>query len=132
VIRWAGAAYLLYIAWQFWTAKPGAEQMSAKSGGGAWKSFLGGLALTLGNPKVIVFFLALLPTVIPLDRPITLLGFAELVGIVLTVLPIVAFTYAALAAAARDAFRSSIAIRRLNRTAATIMAGAAALIAVRE
>ena len=23
VVRWAGAAYLLYIAWQFWTAKPG-------------------------------------------------------------------------------------------------------------
>jgi threonine/homoserine/homoserine lactone efflux protein len=132
VIRWAGALYLLYIAWQFWTAKPGTEQMNAKSGGGAWKTFLGGLALTLGNPKTIVFFLALLPTVVPLDRPITLLGFSELLGIVLVVLPMICLAYAGLAAAARDFFRSSVAIRRLNRTAATIMAGAAALIAVRE
>lgn len=132
IIRWAGALYLLYIAWQFWTAKPGAEQMSANSGGGAWRTFLGGLALTLGNPKTIVFFLALLPTVVPLDRPITMLGFTELLGIVLVVLPIICLAYAGLAAAAREFFRSSTAIRRLNRTAAAIMAGAAALIAVRE
>src|SRR5690606_6427115 len=26
VVRWAGALYLLYIAWLFWTAKPGSEQ----------------------------------------------------------------------------------------------------------
>jgi threonine/homoserine/homoserine lactone efflux protein len=128
VIRWAGAAYLLYIAWQFWTAKPGSEQMSANSGGGAWRTFLGGLALTLGNPKTIVFFLALLP----LDQPITLLGFSELVAIVVVVLLMICLVYAGLAAAARDFFKSSTAIRRLNRTAATIMASAAALIAVRE
>jgi threonine/homoserine/homoserine lactone efflux protein len=132
VIRWASAAYLLYIAWQFWTATPGTEQIGAKAGGGPWRTFLGGFALTLGNPKTIVFFLALLPTVVPLDRPITLLGFTELLGIVLVVLPLICLAYAALAAAARDFFRSSKAIRRLNRTAATIMAGAAALIAVRE
>jgi threonine/homoserine/homoserine lactone efflux protein len=132
VIRWASAAYLLFIAWQFWTARPGAEQIGAKAGGGAWRTFLGGLALTLGNPKTIVFFLALLPTVVPLDRPISLLGFGELLGIVFLVLPLICLTYAALAAAARDFFRSTTAIRRLNRTAAAIMAGAAALIAVRE
>jgi threonine/homoserine/homoserine lactone efflux protein len=132
VIRWAGAAYLLYIAWQFWTAKPGSEQMSANSGGGAWRTFLGGLALTLGNPKTIVFFLALLPTVVPLDQPITLLGFSELVAIVVVVLLMICLVRAGLAAAARDFFKSSTAIRRLNRTAAMIMASAAALIAVRE
>jgi threonine/homoserine/homoserine lactone efflux protein len=70
--------------------------------------------------------------VVPLDRPITLLGFSELLGIVLVVLPMICLAYAGLAAAARDFFRSSVAIRRLNRTAAAIMASAAALIAVRE
>jgi threonine/homoserine/homoserine lactone efflux protein len=124
--------YLLYIAWQFWTAQPGAEQLIAKSGGGPWKTFLGGLALTLGNPKTIVFFLALLPTVIPLDRPITPLGFSELLAIVVVVLLLICLVYAWLAAAARDFFKSSTAIRRLNRTAAAIMASAATLIAVRE
>ena len=131
VIRWAGALYLLYIAWSFWTAKPGREQVSARHEGG-WKTFLSGLALTLGNPKTIVFYLALLPTIIPLDRPMTVLGFSELVAIVSVVLLLIGFAYAALAAAAREFFKSSKAVRRLNRTAGAIMAGAAVLVVARE
>ena len=131
VVRWAGAAYLLYIAWQFWTAKPGAEQIRAQQESG-WKTFLSGFALTLGNPKTIVFYLALLPTVIPLDQPITILGFTELTAIVVVVLLIIGLAYAGLAAAARDFFRSSKAIRRLNRTAGVMMASAAALVVARE
>lgn len=131
VVRWAGALYLLYIAWQFWTAKPGQEQIRARKDS-AWKTFLSGFALTLGNPKTIVFYLALLPTVIPLDQPITVLGFAELTAIVVVVLLIIGLAYAALAAAARDLFRSSTAIRRLNRTAGVMMASAAVLVVARE
>ena len=131
VVRWAGALYLLYIAWQFWTAKPGEEQIRARKDS-AWKTFLSGFALTLGNPKTIVFYLALLPTVIPLDQPITVLGFAELTAIVIVVLLIIGLAYAALAAAARDLFRSSTAIRRLNRTAGVMMASAAVLVVARE
>lgn len=131
VVRWAGAAYLLYIAWQFWTAKPGSEQIRARKESG-WKTFLSGFALTLGNPKTIVFYLALLPTVVPLDQPITVLGFAELTAIVIVVLLIIGLAYAGLAAAARDLFKSSKAIRRLNRTAGVMMAGAAALVVARE
>jgi threonine/homoserine/homoserine lactone efflux protein len=131
VIRWAGALYLLYIAWSFWTAKPGREQVNARHEGG-WKTFLSGLALTLGNPKTIVFYLALLPTIIPLDRPMTVIGFTELVAIVSVVLLLIGFAYAALAAAAREFFKSSTAVRRLNRTAGAIMAGAAVLVVARE
>lgn len=131
VVRWAGAAYLLFIAWQFWTAKPGAEQIRAKTESG-WRTFLSGFALTLGNPKTIVFYLALLPTVVPLDKPITVLGFTELVAIVVVVLLIIGLAYAGLAAAARDFFKSSTAIRRLNRTAGVMMATAAALVVVRD
>ncbi|HHY50654.1 MAG TPA: LysE family translocator, partial [Alphaproteobacteria bacterium] len=89
VIRWAGAAYLLYIAWTFWTARPGKEQIGAKSAESGWRTFLSGFALTMGNPKTIVFYLALLPTVVPLDRPITPVGFTELVVIVVVVLLII-------------------------------------------
>lgn len=132
LVRWASAIYLLYIAYTFWTAKPGSEQIGARPGESAWRTFLAGLALTLGNPKTIVFFLALLPTVIPIDRPISLLGFVELVAIVTVVLLAIGFAYAALAAAAREAMRSHTAVRVLNRTAATVMAGAAVLVAIRE
>jgi threonine/homoserine/homoserine lactone efflux protein len=88
--------------------------------------------LTLGNPKTIVFYLALLPTVVPLDQPITVLGFTELTLIVIVVLLIIGCGYAGLAAAARDFFKSAKALRALNRTAGAIMAGAAAFVLARE
>lgn len=132
VIKWASALYLLYIAWQFWTAKPGAEQIGAKNDASLWKTFLSGFLLTMGNPKTIVFYLALLPTVVPLDKPITVLGFAELTAIVIVVLLIIGCGYAGLAAMARDFFTSSRALRNLNRTAGVIMAGAAAFVLARE
>lgn len=131
VVRWAGAAYLLYIAWSFWTAKAGDEQIGARRDSGL-RTFLSGLALTLGNPKTIIFYVALLPTIIPLDRPVTLLGVAELVVIVTIVLLVIGLGYAALAAAAREMFRSSRAVQVLNRTAAVVMAGAAVLVVARE
>lgn len=132
VIKWASALYLLYIAWQFWTAKPGSEQIGAKKDASSWKTFLSGFMLTMGNPKTIVFYLALLPTVVPLDKPITALGFTELTAIVIVVLLIIGCGYAGLAAAARDFFTSARALRNLNRTAGAIMAGAAAFVIARE
>ena len=131
LVRWAGALYLLYIAWQFWTAKPGSEQRGPRKREHWLRTFLSGFALTMGNPKTIVFYLALLPTVVPLDRPVTALGFTELTLIVVVVLLAIGCGYAALAAWAREMFTSATAIRRLNRTAGAIMAGAAAFVVAR-
>ncbi|MBN9303846.1 MAG: hypothetical protein BGO82_15845 [Devosia sp. 67-54] len=131
IVRWASAAYLLYIAWQFWTAKPGREQLGPRQREPWARTFLSGFALTMGNPKTIVFYLALLPTVVPLDRPITPLGFIELTGIVVVVLLAIGSGYAALAAWARELFTSARAIRRMNKTAGIIMASAAAFVAAR-
>jgi threonine/homoserine/homoserine lactone efflux protein len=131
IVRWAGALYLLYVAWKFWTAKPGAEQLGPKPRERWSRTFLSGFALTMGNPKTIVFYLALLPTVVPLDRPITAAGFCELTAIVVVVLVLIGSGYAALAAWARQLFTSPRAIRRMNRTAGVIMAGAAAFVVTR-
>lgn len=126
IIRWAGAAYLLYIAWQFWTSRPGAEKLSPKNESG-WKTFLAGFSLTMGNPKTIVFYLAILPTVIPLDQ-MTPLAFTELTAIVVVVLLAIGCGYAWLASAARELFKSPRAIGRLNKTAGAMMATAAGLV----
>jgi threonine/homoserine/homoserine lactone efflux protein len=131
IVRWGSAVYLLYIAWQFWTAKPGREQLGPRQREPWVRTFLSGFALTLGNPKTIVFYLALLPTVVPLDHPITALGFLELTGIVVVVLLAIGSGYAALAAWARELFTSARAIRRMNKTAGIIMASAAAFVAAR-
>jgi threonine/homoserine/homoserine lactone efflux protein len=126
VIRWAGAAYLLYIAYRFWTARPGSEQMKPKSEG-SWKTFLAGFSLTMGNPKTIVFYLAILPTVIPLNQ-MNPLAFTELTFIVVVVLLIIGCGYAWLASAAREMFKSPKALGRLNKTAGAMMATAAGLV----
>jgi threonine/homoserine/homoserine lactone efflux protein len=127
IVRWAGAAYLLYIAWKFWTARPGSEMMRPKNED-AWKTWLSGFSLTIGNPKTIVFYAAILPTLIPLGE-MDLVGYLELTAIVAVVIFVIGCGYAWLASAARELFRSPVALGRLNKTAGAMMAGAAALIA---
>jgi threonine/homoserine/homoserine lactone efflux protein len=131
VIKYAGAAYLLYIAYKIWTAPAMAKDVTAEAGTEhPAKLLLGGLALTLGNPKTIVFYLALLPTILDLTR-ITVLGFAELVVATLSVLGVVFTGYIVLAARARQLFTTPKAIRILNRTTGALLAGAAAAVASR-
>ena len=66
VVKYAGIAYLLYLAFKLWNAGPAAERVEARKGEGPLASFLSGLLVTLGNPKVMVFYLALLPTILDL------------------------------------------------------------------
>ena len=92
-IKYAGAAYLLYLAWRMWTTRAigssiGDDQQAETGSQRPSRLFAGSLALTLGNPKTMVFFLALLPTVIELDR-LTAAGFAEIAAIIAVVLPTV-------------------------------------------
>lgn len=130
IIRWAGAAYLLYIAYKFWTARPGSEQMKPKNEG-SWRTFLAGFSLTMGNPKTIVFYLAILPSVVPLDQ-MNPLAFAELTAIVIIVLLVIGCGYAWLASAAREMFKSQKALGRLNKTAGAMMATAAGLVVMQH
>jgi threonine/homoserine/homoserine lactone efflux protein len=129
-IRYAGSAYLLYLAWKLWTApaRPlDAPQASPEHRG---RLFLTGVAINLGNPKVIVFFLALLPAVVDLGT-LTPSGFTELALIVAVIASTVLTTYALAAARARRLLTSSRAVRLVNRGSSVVMAGAAVTIATR-
>ncbi|MBM6594080.1 LysE family translocator [Microvirga pudoricolor] len=130
-VKYAGVAYLLFIAYKLWTAP--AEALDTRgdtAGESPAKLLLGGVALTLGNPKTIMFYMALLPTLLDLDR-ITALGYAELVAATLVVLGVVFAGYIVLAARVRRIFTSARSIRRLNKGTGAIMVGAAAAIAAR-
>ncbi len=130
VVKWAGAAYLLYLAVKLWRAEPGADDVEAAATQSFLRTMMAGFSLTLGNPKTIVFYLALLPTLVPLEH-MSVLGFTELAALVTVLLTAIGSAYGAAAAGAREFFRSAVAQRRLNRTAGTIMAGAAAAIVAR-
>ena len=131
VIKWAGVAYLLYLAWKLWTAP--AERVEVAGSDGrqhGWRAFIASLMLTLANPKAILFFLALLPTVIDLAS-MNLVRFVEISAAMCVVLPAVLGAYAFLAARARELFTTPKAVRRLNRSSGVAMAGAAVVVATR-
>ena len=90
--------------------------------------FLAGLAVTLGNPKIMVFYLALLPTIIDLAG-ITLVAWLELTCTMLAVLAVIDLAYIVLAARARRVLTSPRALRIANRASATVMGSAAATLA---
>lgn len=128
-IKYAGAAYLLYLAYSLWVAPAPAQDIGPDDRGeNPARLFLAGLAVTLGNPKVVAFYLALLPTLIDLGR-VGFLGYVELAAITVAILVVVFGAYAVAAARARALFRSARRMRLLNRASGALMAGAAVAVA---
>jgi threonine/homoserine/homoserine lactone efflux protein len=127
IVKLAGAGYLIYLGYKYWTA-PVAETLTAEPGS-ATQGFLSQLALTLGNPKAIGFFVALLPTLIDL-KTLDLTGFVEMCLMPVTILPAICFAYMALASSVRGWFQSVLARRRMNRGAGAIMIGAGVTVVV--
>ena len=126
VIKYAGAAYLLYLAWKLWTAQVSIEEASiAQPDAKPLRLFLGGLAVTMGNPKVMVFYLALLPSIIEVAR-VSWIGWLELSAVTLAVLTVVFGGYVLLAARTRALFKSPRAMKVVNRVTGATMASAAA------
>jgi threonine/homoserine/homoserine lactone efflux protein len=76
----------------------------------------------------MVFYLALLPTIVDLNG-VGAAAWIELTGVTLFVLISVDFAWALLAVRARRLLTSRKAVKIANRTSATMMAGAAAVIA---
>lgn len=130
-IKYVGAAYLIYLAYRMWTSPVRRIDVAADTTPeGQGRLFLAGLALSLGNPKVMAFYVALLPSLIDTTR-IGILGFAELVAICVVVLTIVLGGYVLAAARARALFARPHAMKLLNRTGGTMLAGAAVAVAAK-
>lgn len=131
VVKYAGAAYLLYLAVKMWTAPSAARSLEpVATRESRSKLFLAGLAVTMGNPKTMVFYLALLPNLVDLAR-VDMLAYAELAVVTLAVLAVVFGFYIVLALRARALITSPRAVRLVNRGSGVIMAGAAVAIASR-
>lgn len=132
VIKWLGVAYLAWLAFKFWTAGIRPQDVNAERvNEPAFASFMSGLTVTLGNPKVMVFYIAITPTIIDI-RSVTLAETLILVAITLAVLMTVLTPYLVLASRARGLLRAPKALKVLNRVAASFLAGAATAIAMRS
>ncbi len=61
IIKYAGAAYLLYLAWKAWRSGDAATAQILRPPASLGRIFLEGLLTNLLNPKVALFILAFLP-----------------------------------------------------------------------
>ena len=129
VLKWVGAAYLVYLGVKLWRTPVADEAMDAvepvaRSG----RIFLHAYAVTALNPKSIVFFIAFLPQFLDGGAPLLpqLLIF-EVSFLVLATGN--ALGYALLASAARRRIRQPRVQRAVNRTGGTLLIGAGALAA---
>ena len=131
VVKYAGAAYLLYLAVKMWTAPAEARSIAPSAGRESQaRLFLAGLAVTMGNPKTMIFYLALLPNLVDLAH-VDALAYLELALVTLSVLAVVFGFYIVLTLRARSLITSPRALRLVNRGSGAIMAGAAVAIAAR-
>ncbi|MBB1488606.1 LysE family translocator [Oceanospirillum sediminis] len=132
VIRILGAAYLIYLGWKMWNAPLALEAADEKANkSGMALSFLQGFLISASNPKVILFYIAFLPTFMDIT---TLEGGDILLAVVLTLFGLMLglMGIALFAARARRWLRSEAAVKRLNRSAGSIMAGAGVYLASRS
>jgi threonine/homoserine/homoserine lactone efflux protein len=127
IVKYAGALYLLYMGYKYWRAEVG--ELPDVVPATASQSFFSHMSVTLGNPKAMGFFLALFPQVIDL-RHLNAAGYAQLVAATAVLIPSIMLAYAGAAAQVRTFLTSQRARKNINRTAAVIMVGAGAGVAV--
>ncbi|WP_129792918.1 LysE family translocator [Sphingosinicella sp. CPCC 101087] len=61
VIKWAGASYLLWLAFSMLRARSAPPGEARPAGGTGWRLFRAAMLVNILNPKVALFFLAFLP-----------------------------------------------------------------------
>ena len=126
LLKFAGAAYLLYLAWGAYRA--GANRLEAKASreSSLWRFYLRGIIMNVTNPKVSIFFLAFLPQFTDPTRGHLPLQIG-LLGLIFITATLLVFGGFSLLAGMIGAWlrRSERAQRLLNKTAAAIFAGLA-------
>lgn len=131
-IRYIGAAYLLFLGWKMWTApiEIGASATQESSRKQGWGAALQGFLISSSNPKVVLFYIAFLPTFMD----VTLLNSQDILlasGLAFVALMLGLTMISFGASQARRLMKSARAVKRLNRGAGGLMAGAGAFLALR-
>lgn len=130
IIRYAGAAYLIFLGIRLVLATPHPVDAATASSSRehAWSMFRRGLWVNLLNPKAIVFFLAFVPQFVRLDRD-PLPQYLILIGTVIVVDVLVMwFFFAAAAKPFRRFTRQERGQRMLNSVFGALFIAVAGLL----
>jgi threonine/homoserine/homoserine lactone efflux protein len=123
-VKWLGIVYLAYLGVRALLARGGGGFALDAPGAGA-RAFRLGLTTQLANPKIVLFFGALLPQFVDPARPVAL-QFAILGATFIAGDGLVFAGYAALAHRARALLRSPRAVRATSRVSGVAFLGVAA------
>ena len=130
IIKYAGAAYLLWLGYRALRSTASPLVVVPRSGAGTIKDIGLGFLVTLGNPKAILFYSALLPTFLDMTR-IRFADFLVLAAIVVVVSYVVYGGYIFLAQRGRRFLSSRAASRLFNRLTGSVLIGAGVAVATR-
>lgn len=129
-VKLGAVAYLLYLAWKLWTAPLAAKSEPDAASGEGKAGVLTGFLVSLSNPKALVFFSAVVPSILPLDH-LSLADFAWLILASSLTFILVFGVWAVLAAKARAVLGKAANLRAINRGSAVLIAGSAVAVAAR-
>lgn len=129
LIKFAGAVYLVWMGVRLWVKKP-ATQMATAESNTRWGDAVTGLALGVSNPNAVIFYVALLPTLVDMQR-VTFAVYLALCAVLVVVMLVIASVYAFSADRMRGLLRSERARRVTDRVAGTVMLGAGIVVATR-
>lgn len=137
LVKFAGVAYLLYLAWGLWRDS-GALQVARPAAGGPEgqrhvRIAVRGVLINVLNPKLSIFFLAFLPQFVPgsAEDALARMGLLSAVFMALTLVVFIGYGVAAGAIRAR-VLSSQRLVRWLQRTFAAAFALFAARLALSE
>lgn len=130
-IKFAGVAYLLYLAWSSLSAGGSLAITPERSREADWRIARRGALINILNPKLSIFFLALLPPFLS-GNAANATAEMVLLGSVFMALTFVIFVlYGVFAAAARERIlESHTAMKWLNRSFAAVFAALAGRLAI--
>ncbi len=132
-LKFIGAAYLVYLAWQALKATTITLQQKPVQALSNGRLYLRGIVMNLTNPKVSFFFMAFLPQFADPHRGSMILQFFQLGGVFLTATLLVFGLISFFAGSLGERFRNSVlAQNALNRIAALVFVSLAVKLAVSE
>ncbi|HET6157902.1 MAG TPA: LysE family translocator [Dongiaceae bacterium] len=130
VIKYAGAAYLIWLGYRAFRSSGKPMMVAPRNGSGLVKDVGLGFLVTLGNPKAILFYSALLPTFLDMTT-IHVADFLLLAAIVVVISSLVYGSYIFLAERSRRLLSSRSVSRIFNRLTGSILIGAGIAVAAR-
>ncbi len=132
IIRFAGAAYLVYLGIRQFLAQPeiDAERALGLRTEPRWSMFRRGLWVNMLNPKAIVFFLAFLPQFIRADRPMLPQYLVVAATVIVIDVLVMWFFFAGTARSFQRFTRDARGQRTLNRVFGVLFIAVGVLLAV--